>query len=130
MFEKTITALCKDHDWTVKLDNPACLQQSSATDSSPRQKNWDGCYKSPQAEQSEDKRMRIFPSTSSNTVESKQNTGGLINAKETYLKILTCTHAMQASEAARPRSKWQEIKQSERAWLTYRMQRKKETKKK
>lgn len=35
--------------------------------------------------------MRMFPPKPRNTVESKPNTGGPINAKETYLKIHTHT---------------------------------------
>lgn len=59
--------------------------------------------------ESEDNRIRMSPPKLKYCRESKPNTGGPINAKETYLKIhthaLTTTKKGCLSEAGRGRSK-------------------------
>lgn len=44
--------------------------------------------------------MRMFPPKHRNTAESMPNSGGPINAKETYLKIHTHTHTLTPAKQA------------------------------
>lgn len=72
--------------------------------------------------ESEDNRIRMSPPKLKYYRESKPNTGGPINAKETYLKIHTCTYNQQKgclSEAGRGRSKSQQ-KSMEREFVGFR----------